>query len=99
MRHEPIEIGPAGTTMKTRASDTRRMTTNSRGAETSIKTKCGTQVVEVVDEAFAGFTPDRRRALQPALVANLSAQLEALDQQREQLSQLLHSIDLSSMSQ
>jgi hypothetical protein len=86
------------------------------------------RVVDVIDEAFAGFVRtnsgvariDQGRDVTPAapaaavcathlpphsepinrrLVADLSAQLNALDRQREQLVQLLRSIDAGSLAQ
>src|SRR5688572_32912420 len=98
MMHEPIDIALTAMTPTARTK-ARRITPPSRSADIVINAKCSTPAAEIVDEAFAGFTADNRRALQPSLVANLSAQLEALDQHREQLSQLLRSIDMSSMSQ
>jgi hypothetical protein len=62
----------------------------------------------IIDEAIASFArtdaPDKRTAvaasshdigpMNPSLVVGLSAQLEALDRQRDQLAQLLRNIDV-----
>jgi hypothetical protein len=93
MRHEPIEFGLAG--KKARA---RHALQAARGAGSFTKTQRGSTEVEVVDEAFAGFSPRGNAPLNRGLVAELSAQLAALDRQREQLSQLLRSIDADSVA-
>jgi len=85
------------TSARHRAS--RQAARTARTSAISTTTIGRTRPVDVVDEAFAGFEPPMQRPLEYSLVANLSAQLEALDQQREQLSRLLRSIDAASISQ
>lgn len=95
MRHEPIEFGLTGTSSRTRGM--RRMTRSARVTAPDTTAKCA--VPEILDEAFAGFASSSPHRLEHGLVAGLSAQLEALDRQREQLSRLLRTIDADSISQ
>jgi hypothetical protein len=100
MRHDTIEISRARTaTSRPRAART------SDGDRTATVTMPDAAPIAVIDEAFADF--DRfgsqpapqggiapgRQMLNQLLVSRLSAQLEALDCQREQLAQLLRSVD------
>jgi len=96
MRHEPIELGLTGTSGRRRG--TRRVVHGARRSMAPTKEKCGATAVEVVDEAFAGLARVEPHRLEMGLIAKLSAQLDALDRQREQLSQLLRNIDADKLS-
>jgi hypothetical protein len=50
---------------------------------------------EVIDEAFARFTrvDEAQPVVGPEIIAAISAQLKALDEQREQLARLLKTVD------
>jgi len=99
MRHEPIELGLASTTAGIRSGRSERgAARNARTSMTRAREKCADPPIDVVDEAFAGFMQTQRRPLEEGFIAKLSAQLEALDQQREQLSQLLRTIDADAIA-
>jgi hypothetical protein len=95
MRQEPIEMaGP--TARRRRAQQTRK--------------RSGRLYDEprVIDEAFARFDASDsstshgragdRRVVKQALLSDLAAQLNALDQQRTRLAQLLQSIETNSLA-
>jgi len=109
MRHDPIEFATASAMAKRRGgrrSRSARLRDVSRAVVAS-----GRPDVEVIDEAFAGFTPvdapvardDADAVANPPAVSLglsdcLAAQLKALDRQRTQLAQLLRRIDQESQS-
>jgi hypothetical protein len=102
MRHDPIEFG-----LTNASARMRRSTTMSKSARGGVIGTVDLPTADVIDEAFAGLEEfnsnagswnspgNHGHALNKALVANLAAQLNALDHQREQLAQLLRNVDTS----
>jgi hypothetical protein len=88
MRHDSIEIPHAN-------RHTRRIWYGHGSSRTIADHTPNLPPAAVIDEAIASFervdAPDK--PLPHALVANLSAQLHALDRQRSQLAQLLRNVD------
>jgi hypothetical protein len=101
MRTDSIEIAIPKTTTRT------RRVWYGHGSSRLVTEPSHELPADIVDEAIAGFepvndsgTPDltthtahKCRPTNMSLAAGLSAQLEALDRQREQLAQLLRTID------
>ena len=88
MRDEPIEIGMVGIAARKEGGRRRAMSQTFKRTRTAKENDA--VATAAVDEAFA---ITESRPTHWTLIKNLSAQLEALDRQREQLAQLLHSID------
>ena len=108
MRDDAIELGTASA-LSNRGRRYRRRGERFRNASRTLAGRHSD--VEVIDEAFAGFTrvdsaaspkdgrPHKKTPAIPVeLAEGLSAQLKALDCQRHQLVQLLQSIDRDSQS-
>jgi len=108
MRHDSIEFGFANSTGRA------RRIWHGRGcSRIVVDTDRALPPAAALDEAIANFEPIAASTIQQAaastsanrppmsasLVAGLSAQLEALDRQREHLAQLLHSIDNAAITQ
>jgi hypothetical protein len=101
MRTDSIEIAIAKTTTRT------RRVWYGHGSCRLVTEPSHELPADVIDEAIAGFEPvgdaattaltthaaHAARPTSSSLAAGLSAQLEALDRQREQLAQLLRTID------
>jgi hypothetical protein len=106
MRHDAVEFATASAIAK-RRSGRRSRSERLRDATRALAAdRCPD--VEVIDEAFAGFTRvdsplvhdsdavENPPAVSLGLSDCLSAQLKALDRQRNQLVELLHRIDQES---
>jgi hypothetical protein len=96
MMHDHVEFSA----LKQRSPRRSRRVASRRRSLSQGQRNAAVQPVDAIDEAFAGFTrvdagSSRAdvRCMESHLVATLSAQLRALDQQREQLSKLLQSVD------
>jgi hypothetical protein len=109
MRHNATEIGLAGSIVKRQGRRRGRGERLRAGAQTLAPKH--PQDVDAVDEAFASFTRIDSPAAHPSEQAGaddgkfpagltdcLSAQLTALDRQRNELVQLLRRIDQASQS-
>jgi len=102
MRQDSIEIAHANSTGRAR-----RIWHGHGCSRVVIDNPRELPLADVIDEALAGFEPVAtsttqaaaangahiRRPINLSLVAGLSAQLEALDRQRDHLAHLLRSID------
>jgi hypothetical protein len=106
MRPDTIEFGLTSVTRSERRSPRARVRDLAGQRESDVLPP------EVVDEALAGFeqvadstreggadTTGDWRPIKKSLVANLAAQLESLDRQRDQLAQLLRNIDSALVSE
>jgi hypothetical protein len=89
MRPDPIEFAPATTR---RAQ--RRPVDFVKTAQNFERAATEQPGAEVVDEAFAEYA----HAVTRELVADIAAQLNTLDRQREKLSRLLQSVDTDTIS-
>jgi hypothetical protein len=89
MRPDPIEFVPA-TTRRAQRRPVDFLKT-ARNLEQTATKQSG---AEVVDEAFAEYA----HAVTRELVSDIAAQLKTLDRQRDQLSRLLQSVDVDTIS-
>jgi hypothetical protein len=99
MRHDTIEIGLAtkATLRRARSRKLRKRVL----AQCAADAGAGALAAEVVDEAFAGLSNDASPA-EPAhrsLLVQLSAQLKALDEQRDHLAQLLRDVETTALGE
>jgi hypothetical protein len=89
MRPDPIEFVPAT------ARRAKRLPVDFAKNGSAVKKPSAQQpAAAVVDEAFAEYA----HAVTRDLVADIAVQLKTLDRQREQLSRLLQSVDIDTIS-
>ena len=88
MRPDPIEFVPAT------ARRAKRLPADFAKNGSAVKKQGAKQPAAVVDEAFAEYA----HAVTRDLVADIAVQLKTLDRQREQLSRLLQSVDVDTIS-
>ena len=96
MRHDSIEIALPNSTARAR-----RIWHGHGCSRVVIDNSRELPPANVLDEAIAGFEPLDASTIRPmnlSLIAGLSAQLEALDRQRDHLAQLLRAIDDSAIT-
>lgn len=96
MHSEPIEIGLAG--ISSRQSRWRRRTVSPTLAPSKLTRAFAASSLVATDAVDEAFALPENLPTRWTLVRNLSAQLDALDRQREQLAQLLQSIDMNALN-
>ena len=91
MRHDAIELGLVGKAPRRRDTE-RMMRTSITARQPAAEAADSTSATHALDEAFAGMSRDERPK-NLGVVTQLAEQLQALDQQREKLAQLLREIE------